>query len=107
MKKIKKELIEKKFEKLSSINKIRYNLGNIMIIQCKSLLSSTVLGFLIFGLLLCLPLVIKYGDLSIVVLLSVSGFMLMIITLILILVGNHKMDKADKTLEEFLNKNDN
>ncbi len=104
MKKIEKKLMEKKFEKLSGIDKIRYNLGNITSNQMSIFSSIGFLDLTIIGYLLMLPFIIRDGDFNRIVILAMGGILTVVFAVILVIVGTYKLEKSEKALEDFLNK---
>ncbi len=104
MKKIEKKLMEKKFEKLSGIDKIRYNLGNIILNQVEIFLSIGFFGLAIVGYLLMFPFLIRYGSFNRIVISAIGGILTLVFAVIFIIVGTYKFEKSEKALEDFLNK---
>ena len=100
----KKELMEHKFEKLSDANKIRYNLGNIMLMQFSGASGIMILGLTNLAYLLILPFVLKYFRVSSILMLAFLGILTMIGIFILYWIMVSKLNKSEKALEDFLNK---
>ncbi len=104
MKKESREIMEKKFEKLSDANKIRYNLGRIMSIQFHQFLVISFLGMVVLGCLCMLPFMILYAGGNRLFVMAVVGCFSILIAAILFWVGVFKLNKSEKVLEDFLNK---
>ncbi len=100
--KMNKELMRKKFEKLSDVNKVRYQLGRIISNQSRIVLIIGVVSSFIFGYLLSLPFLIRYGGWSRLILLVFLGCSLMMAGWVLFFVGNSALKKCDEELEKFL-----
>lgn len=99
-----KEEIEKKFEKLSDVNKVRYNLGRIIHGQKIIFLFVFVVCSAIFGCVLSLPFMIRYGSFNRVIAWAVIGFLVCLFASIMSIVGIFRMNKDNEALEKFLNK---
>ena len=104
MKKMEKELMERKFEKLSDANKIRYNLENIKLDQMWIFFIILLLDLAIIGYILMLPFIIIYGDSNIIFLMVIVGVLAIVFVVIMFFVGTYKLDKSAKALGDFLNK---
>ena len=100
--KMNKELIKEKFEKLSDINKIRYDLGRIISIQFTTLLFIIVLSGVILGLILFLPFRINYGSFYESTCWVFVGFFLIIVMFILLIFEMNQIKEDKKSLEKFL-----
>ena len=100
--KMNKELIKEKFEKLSDINKIRYDLGRIISIQFTTLLFIIVLSGVILGLILFLPFRINYGSFYESACWVFVGVFLIIGMFILLIAEMYRIKEDKKLLEKFL-----
>lgn len=100
----KRELMEHKFEKLSDANKIRYHLGDIKLIQSRSMSVLMMLGLMNFAFLLMLPFIMRYFGMGKINSLAFLGFLILIGILILLFTGRYQLNKFEKALEDFLNK---
>ncbi len=103
MKKIERELIEHKFQKLNDANKIRYNLGRIISNQFRIFLMVMLFGLLITGCVLFLPFIIRHDEIYKVVGLAIFGVLILVMAFILGIVGIYKLYKTEKSTEDFLN----
>ena len=95
---------QKKFEKLSDANKIRYHLGVIAETQFRIMF---ILGLMITTLLGCfltMPLIIRYFSVNKIIAFATLGVLIHIGGIVFFLfVGNNKLNKIEKGLEDFLN----
>ncbi len=95
---------EIKFAKLSDVSKIRYNLGNIIFFQNKTLLSIKIFSLIILAQLFILPFDIRYSGFNRILMMSYIGSLIIIVAFILFIVEFIKLGKLNKSLDEFLNK---
>ena len=100
----KRELMGYKFEKLSDANKIRFQLGNIILLQGGTQVIVMLFGSLIFGYISVLPFVIKFGSVGKFFILGSGGLLMATLAVILFWVLTFRMNKSEKALEDFLNK---
>ena len=95
--------MEKKFEKLSDIDKVGYNLTKIVLVQNSINLRVTFGILLIAGILLILPSIIIERESIGVIILKIVGFLNVMVSIIFIFIGFFKSDKKEKeALEKFL-----
>ena len=94
---------QKKFEKLSDANKIRYHLGVISANQFRNLFILKIISMVILGYLLILPFYIWYVDMGRILILAGLGFLAILGACISFFFGGNKLNKSHKELEDFLN----